>query len=157
MTLSNINKSEKGFTIVELLIVIVIIGILAAITIVAYNGITNRANASSAKQNAQSVQTFATTYQTDSDNGQFPAASALTAGAKTPNGAATLPSGVSVTATVPGTANTSAITYVLKGTTGACIGYFPYGSTGTTTLGLLWIYAGDATTVGGTTSAPTCS
>lgn len=35
---------QKGFTIVELLIVIVVIGILAAITIVAYNGIQNRAN-----------------------------------------------------------------------------------------------------------------
>ncbi len=34
---------QKGFTIVELLIVIVVIGILAAITIVAYNGIQNRA------------------------------------------------------------------------------------------------------------------
>lgn len=33
-----------GFTIVELLIVIVVIGILAAITIVAYNGVQNRAN-----------------------------------------------------------------------------------------------------------------
>ena len=30
---------QRGFTIVELLIVIVVIGILAAITIVAYNGI----------------------------------------------------------------------------------------------------------------------
>lgn len=33
---------NKGFTIVELLIVIVVIGILAAITIVAYNGIQTR-------------------------------------------------------------------------------------------------------------------
>ncbi|MBC7868689.1 type II secretion system protein [Candidatus Saccharibacteria bacterium] len=38
---------KHGFTIVELLIVIVVIGILAAITIVAYNGIQNRAKASS--------------------------------------------------------------------------------------------------------------
>ena len=33
---------QKGFTIVELLIVIVVIGILAAITVVAYNGIQTR-------------------------------------------------------------------------------------------------------------------
>lgn len=38
-----IKQIQKGFTIVELLIVIVVIGILAAITIVAYNGIQNRA------------------------------------------------------------------------------------------------------------------
>lgn len=37
---------QPGFTIVELLIVIVVIGILAAITIVAYNGIQDRARIS---------------------------------------------------------------------------------------------------------------
>jgi len=37
------NKSTTGFTIVELLIVIVVIGILAAVTIVAYNGVTAKA------------------------------------------------------------------------------------------------------------------
>jgi len=36
-------QKQPGFTIVELLIVIVVIGILAAITIVAYNGIQSRA------------------------------------------------------------------------------------------------------------------
>lgn len=37
-------KTSSGFTIVELLIVIVVIGILATIAIVAYNGIQKRAN-----------------------------------------------------------------------------------------------------------------
>lgn len=42
-------NQNKGFTIVELLIVIVVIAILAAITIVAYNGIADRAEESAIK------------------------------------------------------------------------------------------------------------
>ena len=40
-------RRPDGFTIVELLIVIVVIAILAAITIVAFNGIQDRARNSS--------------------------------------------------------------------------------------------------------------
>lgn len=50
-----IKNNQKGFTIVELLIVIVVIAILAAITIVAFNGIQNRAKASSAQSAANTV------------------------------------------------------------------------------------------------------
>ncbi len=48
-------QNNKGFTIVELLIVIVVIAILAAISIVAYTGIQNRARASSGQQLASQV------------------------------------------------------------------------------------------------------
>jgi len=52
-------RKNTGFTIVELLIVIVVIGILAAITIVAYNGIQQRATTaaiqSEVTQNAKSI------------------------------------------------------------------------------------------------------
>jgi type II secretion system protein G len=46
---------QKGFTIVELLIVIVVIGILAAIVIMAYNGIQNRANDASVQTDLKNI------------------------------------------------------------------------------------------------------
>ena len=46
---------QPGFTIVELLIVIVVIGILAAITIVAYNGISQRAFDATLKSDLKSL------------------------------------------------------------------------------------------------------
>lgn len=60
------NKTKTaGFTIVELLIVIVVIGILAAITIVAYNGIQNRARATNALNAAVNILKKAEIYNTD--------------------------------------------------------------------------------------------
>ena len=55
---------SKGFTIVELLIVIVVIGILAAITIVSYSGISTRAEntktISGIEKYAKALQIYAT-------------------------------------------------------------------------------------------------
>ena len=47
--------NKKGFTIVELLIVIVVIGILATITIVAYNGVQGRANNTAVQNDLRNV------------------------------------------------------------------------------------------------------
>ncbi len=144
----------RGFTIVELLIVIIVIAILAAITIVAYNGITNKANASAGKQNATSVGRVASAYAADdtAGNGIFPTQAELIAYTSTTK----IPSGVTVqTALVTAThKNGKTITYVTKGTspnfTGACIGSWD-NSLGTPAIN--WAFVGDASGY----SSGTCS
>jgi prepilin-type N-terminal cleavage/methylation domain-containing protein len=91
MVLGNIKTTnkERGFTIVELLIVIVVIGILAAITIVAYSGITARANATKAQTNATQIQKIAEAF--NADNSFYPRtiadfSGALAVSAKLPSG-----------------------------------------------------------------------
>ncbi len=61
---------QKGFTIVELLIVIVVIAILAAISMAAYTSITARANDSTAAASAKAVKDVASTY--NGNYGKFP-------------------------------------------------------------------------------------
>lgn len=65
-------KTKSGFTIVELLIVIVVIAILAAISIVAYNGIQNRANNSTVTADLR--QTYSKLQLFKIDKGNFPLA-----------------------------------------------------------------------------------
>lgn len=84
MNLQNIKKlkNEKGFTIVELLIVIVVIGILAAIVIVAYQGVTNRAKTTKSSGLASSVMKKAEAYA--AEEGTYPTSiTALTGAAST--------------------------------------------------------------------------
>ena len=114
---------SRGFTIVELLIVIVIIAILAAITIVAYNGITARAHSAAAQQAAQIISNKAEAY--NAERGNYPATLAsMTSAASTtsyyiPTGSVTLV-GAAITA-APAKDNTVAIQKCLLGA--AIIGF----------------------------------
>lgn len=58
-------KKWQGFTIVELLIVIVVIGILAAITIVAYNGVQSRARDTTRQQDLKAIAKLLSIYAVD--------------------------------------------------------------------------------------------
>lgn len=64
---------RDGFTIVELLIVIVVIGILAAITIVAFNGVQQRANNASRISAVSQLLKLTKSYQ--ATYGDIPSAS----------------------------------------------------------------------------------
>lgn len=70
------NSSNRGFTIVELLIVIVVIGILAAITIVAFNGIQQRATSTTIRSDLASMHKKIELYKAKSDSGQYPSTAA---------------------------------------------------------------------------------
>jgi len=64
-------KRKTGFTIVELLIVIVVIGILAAVILVAYNGIQKRAQQSVAQNTVKQANTKILAYAAQNSD-QYP-------------------------------------------------------------------------------------
>jgi type II secretion system protein G len=106
-----ITKKQTGFTIVELLIVIVIIGILAAITIVAYNGIQERAAFSSYKSDINSINKAILLYH--ADNGAYPGNNAPSGTCWTNGGTVDFISGLTpkYLATTPLTPNAAAGNY----------------------------------------------
>jgi type IV pilus assembly protein PilA len=142
---------QSGFTIVELLIVVVIIAILAAITIVAYNGIQNRAKASAAQSAANSAIKKAEAYNADNTaptNG-YPQSGAQMTGAAsttlyrldgitfvaTPGAAGTTPSSLRYTACGHnGTATAPATAAAMTTVVGSRIDYYDYGTSSIKTL-----------------------
>ena len=115
------NTKNRGFTIVELLIVIVVIAILAAITIVAYNGIQNRAKASSAQaaantviKKAEAANAVATGYPTTTGGFSAQADSTLAG------------SGLTLAAISSAPSNAATVEYLPCTSTGARVSYWDY-------------------------------
>jgi len=121
---TKLNRKDHGFTIVELLVVIVVIGILASITIVSYTGITTKANNSKSQNNAQTALSVAETYFADNASptpGYYPATVTqfMTGGT-----IAKIPSGMTILVGSAGTSGTQfATTDLTAANGGSSIGW----------------------------------
>lgn len=78
-------QKQTGFTIVELLIVIVVIGILAAITIIAFNGVQQKAKIASIQSGLESSAKQLESYKVTNGSETYPT-DTTTAGLKPSNG-----------------------------------------------------------------------
>jgi prepilin-type N-terminal cleavage/methylation domain-containing protein len=139
MSLTNIRnlQKEKGFTIVELLIVIVVIAILAAIVLVAYNGIQNSARDTQNQTDAVSLVKVAEAVNADS--GAYPtgATQALLTASFDSTDTTQIPEGVAVTPVTDPPTNAAAITaadstrtYSVETCAGGVTVYYPSRSAG---------------------------
>lgn len=83
ISLKNRKLGDKGFTIVELLIVIVVISILALLVITTYSGIQQKARNSKRQTDIQAIQTQLEAFF--SQNGYYPSLKDLQTGTSTDN------------------------------------------------------------------------
>lgn len=132
------NSRNKGFTIVELLIVVVVIAILAAITIVAYNGIQNRAKASAAQSAAAQVSKKLALWQAENQN-QSPTQAEVDSLTASLSSSTTLQYTSTGNGAYCATATTNGLSYFITNTgaapqSGACFGHNNNGTTVITNL-----------------------
>ena len=61
-------RNQKGFTLVEMMVVVVIIGILVAVAVPVYNSVTERAERSAVEANLRTIDGAIMTYYATVDN-----------------------------------------------------------------------------------------
>ena len=120
-------NAQKGFTLIELMIVIAIIGILAAIALPAYQDYTKRARAAEGLSLAGGAKTAVSEYY--SSNNDFPGSNSAAGLAQD-----TDIHGNSVTKVTVGTSGVITVTYNNKVTSGATVLLTPAVTNG----GLTW-------------------
>ncbi|MGV9001588.1 MAG: type IV pilin protein [Candidatus Saccharimonadaceae bacterium] len=127
-----LDKQSKGFTIVELLIVVVVIAILAAITIVSYNGISTRARQAAMQSTLEQITKQVHNYKTI--NSMYPTSLGLLNNGQGPN-----------------TSTDTLLAYTLEGSDDFCITiasnsnsdrYYTCGSSGKITAGTYTTHTG---------------
>ena len=65
--------SEKGFTLVELMVVVVIIGVLVAIVIPVFNGVQQRARVAACEANVRTLSGASSIFMAEDPAGKWPA------------------------------------------------------------------------------------
>lgn len=63
----NLYRKEKGFTLVELMVVIIILAVLTAIAVPSYMALRNRARVAAAQSEMQNIATALELYNADND------------------------------------------------------------------------------------------
>jgi general secretion pathway protein G len=107
------NLLQRGFTLVELLIVIVILGILAGIVVFAVGNLTNNAKTNACNTEKSSITTAAEAYK--AQNGSYPANMAALTSTTGSSGA--LLKSTPVNYTIDGSGN---VTVTASGTANGC-------------------------------------